>query len=714
MTVASLNRVKYSGADFDTHLDDQITRLQAVYEEDYNDFIQTAQAVAVIDGFAFGLDGLSFYQDRRATESYLATARTAKAISYLARQLGYKPAPATACSVDLNVALTRVYGFNVIVKKGQKFDGPNNLVFEAARETVFTAGLGSSDVKVIPCYQGTTIVQNFVGNGQANQAFALSKVPAGSFIAKGSVIVTVNGTEFEEQDFLAFGATDQFEVGYTEDVPTLYFGDGVFGSIPSNGDPIIVTYVATVGTTGRVSSGQITKAKAPGVLHASTVIPLTITNPRASVGGDDSESLDDIKKNAGKRFKSREVAVTEQDYKAIATSYADPLYGRVAVAKPFVSRSASTDIYLQNQINAILIATNTPVPIVTAALASLRAAAEDVTDNLSDISDRSADIASAATSGTTTLDSSLVFCRTAQTSAQDALSAASTLNTAITAIGTGGSDQLQAATKAALLGYITLINTGLAGAQAAVSSVSSTLSNVEGNFADIGLDLVTAGSFLFQIEAARAAIETLIGTDSPESGVYTQFTLIEDAVQDQTDTVSSYLSLIEEHQNKILADDCKANLVSVPILQFDSSGFYTGASLGLVSSLQTKLDGIKEVSQVVEVSSGENLLLPVVIEISLGVFSTFTISLVEANVNTAVDALLRGRDFGISLYLSDVYKVVRAVAGVSFTNITLLGHLVEGVLISTSIDAKGNLIVGEQQILTKGTTTITSESVPVS
>jgi len=715
MATTLLNRVSYSGADFDTHLDDLLTRYQTLYEDSYNDFTQTAQAIAFVDGFAYGLDGLSFYTDRRATESYLATARTQRAIALLSRQLGYKAGPSTAATVDLNIALTKVYIFNVVIKKGQKFDGPNGLTYEAAREMTFLAGAGPAQVQILPCYEGQTVRETFTGSGQANQTYALSKVPSGRFIAKGTITVSVNNLSYTETDFLTFGPTSQFEVGYQDDPATLYFGDGIFGDMPTLNAPIIVDYVATSGANGRVSANQITKARSPGVLHAAQVIPLTITNPRASVGGDDAESLDDIKKNAGKKFKAREVAVTESDYRVQAGTYVDPLYGRVAISRPFVSRSAAADILLQSKIADILTAVNTPVPIVSTSIAALAAHFAAILVFATTIQTGETDIGALATTADAALLGAITSARAAATSIQDSLSAGTTLTGALTAVTTGGSDVLTAATKSTLLGYVTMANTAGFSAQAIVNSLVATIGGVKDNVNDIGLSVGDLDSKLEAIETARLGIVAEIGTTGPSTASYLELDTITSAVTDQSASVTTSLAEIEAHQDKILADDCKANLVSVPILQFDSSGFYTAPSFGLVSSLQSKLDGIKEVTQVVEVVSGELLLRPAVITMRLGVLATYTESLVVANVSTAIDDLLRGRDFKESLYLSDVYEKVRAITGVSFANITISGYLdIDDVtIITNSLDGDGNLIVGEDEILTKGTVTIVSEVVPV-
>ena len=86
----ALVRAKYAGLDFDTHVDDLLARLQVKFAADFNDFAVSSLAIVILDAISYGLDTLSFYLDRRATDAFLATARTRRSVSRLCRQLGYK------------------------------------------------------------------------------------------------------------------------------------------------------------------------------------------------------------------------------------------------------------------------------------------------------------------------------------------------------------------------------------------------------------------------------------------------------------------------------------------------------------------------------------------------------------------------------------------------------------------------------------------------
>jgi len=291
----TLNRVKYAGLDFDTHEDDLRARMQVKFAADYNDFSTSSLGIMLLDTVAFGLDTLSFYLDRRATDTYLATARTRKAVSRLCRQLGYKMRGAVSSCVDLSVSVKLAKTFNVTIPQYFQFSGPNGLIFSAANPvTYIPSEQGVAYPKIVPCFEGQRVSESFTSDGAANQVFLLKKVESGKFLAAGSVVTMVDGGNWVESDFIEFEATDQFEVGFNDEPPTVRFGDGVAGNIPKRGSSIVVSYVITSGKVSQVMNGTITKEVVPLIISGQS-IPLVLTNPLGSGGGDDAEDLEHAK-----------------------------------------------------------------------------------------------------------------------------------------------------------------------------------------------------------------------------------------------------------------------------------------------------------------------------------------------------------------------------------------------------------------------------------
>jgi uncharacterized phage protein gp47/JayE len=152
--------------------------------------------------------------------------------------------------------------------------------------------------------------------------------------------------------------------------------------------------------------------------------------------------------------------------------------------------------------------------------------------------------------------------------------------------------------------------------------------------------------------------------------------------------------------------------VTVPILTLDSSGFYVGPSLGLRISLQSYLEARKAVTQTVEVVSGVDLLVYAVLRVQVAVRSGYSEAVVRLAATAALDTLLKGRKFGVSLYRSDIVDAVLAVDGVAYVNPVIEGHYTaqNPTVVAGKLDSFGNLLVSENEVVTKGTVDVTTVS----
>lgn len=716
LALGSLNRARYAGLDFDTHNDDLLARLQVKYASDFNDFSISSLGIMLLDLTSYGLDTLSFYLDRRATDTYLATARTRRSVARTSRQLGYKMGGAVASSTDLEVSVDDVFAFDVTVPKLFQFDGPDGLIFEAAEDVVFTpAEQGTGNSKFVPIYEGETVSENFVSDGTSAQVFDLRRVPTDKFVVQGTVEVTVDGASWDVVDLLEYGETDQFEVGFNDEPPTLRFGDGIAGNIPTAGASIAVTYVASRGKAGRVSSGTIQGETTPLVV-SFTEIPLTINNPEGTSGGDDRETLSSAKAFAPKVWKSAGKAVTSEDYSGLAGSYADPLFGRVAVAKAISSRSSGDDLTVQNYLTDIVDGVNTlnasllaSVSAITGALDTIDSTLTGITANLTSIAGEMTDIETSATS--------------AQSQAQTVKNKVGEIKVDASDIedyvvsGKSATDSSTATTgeKATINGWFDLIDAeagyidGNADSiQTAANTITDDTGDILANVAIIGTDLVTADTLL-EDTSTDVVLITLRSTT-----IRNETTSIDTANATLLSTTETSQTGINAHLDRVLASDCKANLVTVPILTRDAGGFYVAPSTGLIDSLQTYLDDRKEVTQTVAVTSGENFLIPAQIRARVGILSNYSEAALKTAVESAIEGVLRDRQFGDSLYESDLDTAILAIEGVDFVNARIEGHLsTDGTtLLLTRLDSDNNLIIEDSEVITRGAITVTTEVAP--
>lgn len=730
--ISSLNRVRYAGLDFDTIEDELRSRLQVKFASSFNDFSVSSLGIVLLDFVSFGLDTLSFYLDRRATDMYLATARTRRSVSLLARQLGYKMHGAVAASVDLSVGAKQLYSFPLPIPKGFQLQTAAGIIYEAAQSVTIPAN--TLVTQTVPCYQGQTITESFVSDGTANQVFKLTRVPQDYSIVQGTVQTACNGTPFTESDFITFDATDQFEINYNDEPPSLRFGDGVAGNIPVKSGSVVVTYVASLGAAGQVLSGTINKEVTPLVVQF-TQTNLIINNPQASVGGSDPEELEHAKVFAPKVFKSRRVAVTRGDYEALAGSYVDPLFGRVAVAQAISARSADKDLELQNLLddisNQLTLASNTITSALSTPTTGAFARWTVLNTSVSVLQTNLATLLTKVTILNNNLGNALTNSRTiksqtgeiqndytdAHTEVIVAKANINTLKTTVAGLPTDVVSQLTSADQTAYAAQfdsfltsfnkvdalLSLMNALAASSGSAADATSSLMQGSQTILAvDIGLSTGTAGSVANSMNTQLVNALAALGVSTiPYSGQYAQLKIIESAVDLNKTSIDADAALIEDHVDSILAADCQANLVVVPILARDAAGFYAAPSSGLIRSLQSYLDSIKEVTQSVKVTSGAGFLVPAVIKVRLAIKVGISEQVAQASARSIVDGILRDRAFGNSLYVSDIVEPLSLLTGVVFVNVTIQGYRPTGQGINVDkVDSDGNLIISNSEVIT--------------
>jgi len=166
--------------------------------------------------------------------------------------------------------------------------------------------------------QGTKIVDENLGTivGVADEIVKI----LGNY-SEDFIIVDINSESWEKQETLAFSKAD--DKHFIVDIDTkkeayIKFGDGILGEIPPSGFDVIATYLLSKGSEGNVDKNTInqTAVDFAGLLSVDSV---TVTNTLSTSGGTDVESLESLKKSIPRSTRTRERAVTRQDYIDVAS-----------------------------------------------------------------------------------------------------------------------------------------------------------------------------------------------------------------------------------------------------------------------------------------------------------------------------------------------------------------------------------------------------------
>ena len=87
----SFKNADFKSYDFETLRRTMISYLRENYPEDFNDYIDSSEYIALIDLIAFLGQNLSFRVDLNARENFLETASRRDSVLRLAQLIGYAP-----------------------------------------------------------------------------------------------------------------------------------------------------------------------------------------------------------------------------------------------------------------------------------------------------------------------------------------------------------------------------------------------------------------------------------------------------------------------------------------------------------------------------------------------------------------------------------------------------------------------------------------------
>lgn len=223
----------------------------------------------------------------------------------------------------LKVSTSKTFNYsfskNVIIPKYSMFSN-NNLTFCSVETTTITPLDLFKNVEIV---QGVAKELKFIAKGETNEFFEIKNPSIESYIFD----VTVNNELFTKIDSLLesdFGNSKVYELKDFKDFSgvRLTFGDDVFGKKLNNGDVVSFKFIETDGLNGNVySQNSITKINSTIYDEEGLEVDLYCTNEYEISGGLDYESIEKIKINAPKSYKSGDVAITTDDYKSIMSKF---------------------------------------------------------------------------------------------------------------------------------------------------------------------------------------------------------------------------------------------------------------------------------------------------------------------------------------------------------------------------------------------------------
>lgn len=269
----------------------------------------------LLGAFAHMADKLAYLINRLARESRILTSVQRRLLLGLVKLLGYRPPGASAAQVYLLFSLGVVHGEDVLVPAGtvvKTKEGAGAVRFRTLEDAVILAGATSV---LVLAEHSEAQADPFISNDRANQEFRLNRSP---YVDGSAHPTTAAGEWTEVRNFLASKATDRHFVSLidAQDRCTLRFGDGKNGAIPSG--PIDVPYKTGGGAAGKLPQGSLTVLDQPLFDVSGISVPVTVTNPERTNGGEDRQSNAMIKLLAPESIRTPASTVARDDYEVVA------------------------------------------------------------------------------------------------------------------------------------------------------------------------------------------------------------------------------------------------------------------------------------------------------------------------------------------------------------------------------------------------------------
>ena len=186
----------FQAYDFETIRKVMVDYLRTYYAEDYNDFIESSEFIALVDLIAFQAQSLAFRTDLNARENFLDTAERKDSVLRLVKQLNYVPNRNKASNGLLKVQSISTtesvfdYSSNNLSRKTVVWNDPSNLDWANQFSLIMNAALASGQ-RVGKPFASKTI------NSILTEQYNLSVAESVQAVFPYTVSINDNTTPFE-------------------------------------------------------------------------------------------------------------------------------------------------------------------------------------------------------------------------------------------------------------------------------------------------------------------------------------------------------------------------------------------------------------------------------------------------------------------------------------------------------------------------------------
>lgn len=296
-------------------------------QSEFQDYDFDGSALSVIlDLLAYNVHYHGFYANMLANESFLDSALKRRSVVSLAKALGYTPRSVTAARATLTVTINTTDNVNNIeIPKGTKFNtriDNTDYTFQTLK-TYFAEDIGNDQYRAegVEVVEGRKVVLEESYNGSLeNPEFSLKNSNADLTTLKVSVKESISSTASEVYTSIdnVVNVNSDTKVYFVhegfDDVYRLTFGDDIIGKKPSDGNIIIMEYLATNGEAANKADSFSVDTNISGY----TDIDIAVSSEAS--GGKIREDIESIRRNSPLFYQAQNRAVTKRDYEVLLDS----------------------------------------------------------------------------------------------------------------------------------------------------------------------------------------------------------------------------------------------------------------------------------------------------------------------------------------------------------------------------------------------------------
>lgn len=316
----------YTKRDYESSRKEGLAKIPELSNGVWTDLNATDPGIIILDYVHALVDMINFYQDHQALETFITTAKERENLFRLAKQLSYKIKSANSAKLLVTFKSDFYYQETIKIPKGTRVETNDSIIYITKEDAYLR--LGESEVSVL-CEQGTIYEKIYEGTGLSK--YSNVEPPANvdqkviltaDNIDIDSIIIEDNlGRIWRSVDYIIFSKENervyQKELNPDNSV-TIKFGDGKRGVVPGETDVLNIKYLVTDAEKGQVGPNSVTRIVDDILDSKGRIVPLSVYNEEASVGGSSPQSSTSIRELAPGAIKAQDRAITLSDFENLA------------------------------------------------------------------------------------------------------------------------------------------------------------------------------------------------------------------------------------------------------------------------------------------------------------------------------------------------------------------------------------------------------------